>query len=529
MRSPVITYGRRRRGRPPVVDLTADELAWIARRYLQTNRTRKDGSVVTAWVDFCQAHPRYLHLVRDNCPATSIPAQVREACLKARSLVGLHRGGAARLRSESAYVPGTMRRHISGDRRLYAGEQFSVDDATRNVACWIPWPFGGCPCSDRYGVRLGRWQTLVVHDDATGYIPALSSVFRFQQSYRGVDAAGLILRTERDICQPSAWVLEGGVWQGSRVRPIVGTRFIDAKGRPNQKLVEGWFSRLWQRMSTQHGDVGRHRGELRQVSELYVKCRAGRDDPRRWFMPYEHAQAALYQAVEWLNSKRIDSRTYGSWVPAERWSADIAAHPRHLRPTADLWLSSPVAADRKVRRQSVHIREDGPLGVPMDWVFCAPWLAGYEGRPVTIYFDPMAEWPVTATITAKGSRLPLGTAECISPIGHSRDRAAELTRAVRASMLAEYRALAANVTERHLRTPTATADWTPAAPDQPDQSAPPAPPAPSASHSRQASAPPLRTPCRPSADPPPPDRETLLTDIRSRFAARAAAARISLP
>lgn len=523
MRPIIADLARRPKGRPPIAELDHDDLVEIAAIYLKTNRTRKDGSVITAWVDFCQNHPdRFGHLVRHNVPATCVPTAAREACLRARSLVGLHRGGAARLRSESAFVPGTMRIHTTEPRRLYAGEQFSVDDATRNVACWIPWPWGGCPCSEKFGVRLGRWQTLVVHDDATGFIPAVSTVFRYQQSYRGVDAASLILRTERDICQPSAWVLEGGVWQGSRVIPIVGNRFIDAKGRPNQKLVEGYFNRLWQRMSMQPGDVGRHRGEIRKVSDIYVKCRAGKLDPRDHFMSFEIAQAALYQAISWLSDKLIDSRTYGKWVPIERWHADIAAHPRHLRPRADLWLASPVAVPRKVRRQSVVIREDGPLGVPMDWTFAAPWLAGFDGREVMVYFDPLDAWPVTAHITAKDNRMLLGTAECISPVGSSRNHAVEITKAIRASMLHEYRALTTNVTERHLRTPEATATYLPSGEPQPTTAA-----------TSDRPTIPLRPLRDPAADPSPPAREPaaaeLTTDIRSRFRDRAQAARLARP
>jgi hypothetical protein len=154
-------------GRPPVVELSPDDLTAIRVEYLKTNRNKREGSMLLAWVRFCEANPsRFGHLVADHMPATTIPGTVVEICRKTKALVGPARGDAPRLRHESAYVPGTMRRHHQEERRLLAGERASVDDATRNVACYIPWPWGGCRCSDKYGVRLGRWQTLLVHDDA---------------------------------------------------------------------------------------------------------------------------------------------------------------------------------------------------------------------------------------------------------------------------------------------------------------------------------------------------------------------------
>ena len=183
MKSHFLEYGKKPNGRPPVAALSQADLDTIAALFLQTNRTRKDGSIRLAWVRFCEANAgRFGHLVANHVPLTCIPLAVKEACRKARSSISFKRGGRARLTHESAYVPGTMRLARDGKRRLYAGEQASVDDATRNVACWIPWPWGGCPCSDKYGVKLGRWQTLVVHDDASSFIPLFSSVFRVAQS-----------------------------------------------------------------------------------------------------------------------------------------------------------------------------------------------------------------------------------------------------------------------------------------------------------------------------------------------------------
>lgn len=444
-------------GRPPVAELTTADLDEIRSRYIATRCTDKSGSMHQAWVDFCEAHPnRFSGLVADHVAITTIPTAARDAMLKCKAVVGAKRGGAARLRHESAFVPGTMRRHHVVQRRLWAGDRASVDDATRNIPCWIPWPWGGCDCSEKYGVRLGRWQTLITHDDASGFVPVVKSVFRFHQSYRATDAAQVIYETERDVLMFDHWSIEGGVWQTGRVLDILAGRFISAKGRPNQKLVENYIGRLWTRMDGQIGDVGRYRGELKANSELYVACRAGRTDPRKHFMPFSQAQDALYGAIQYLSEKRIKSPHYGTWVPKARWESDLKESPRTPRPDSD-FLILPVKETRKVVSDSVAITEDGPLGVRMKWIFTADWMHEYRGRRLDVYFDPMSDWPVKGICCEAGSRKPIGEALCINPLGESKDAAIEMVKAVRQTVMAETRILSQiheEKTHRTLRHPS---------------------------------------------------------------------------
>jgi len=199
----------------------------------------------------------------------------------------------------------------------------------------------------------------------------------------------VIHRAETSICQFDHWAIEGGVWQGKRVLAVLGGRFISAKGRPNQKLVENGIGRLWNIMAGLPGDVGRYQAENKVDSQLYVAARAGRIDPRKHFLSLQAGQEALYAAIQYGNEKRLDSRTYGSWIPQSRWEMDLAAHPREVRCAADDFLILPCAETRKVRRGSIQIAEDGPHGIRMIWTFAADWLWRYEGAEVTCYFDPL--------------------------------------------------------------------------------------------------------------------------------------------
>lgn len=437
-------------GRPRAVVLSPEQAKALAKIYLGTNRTRDSGSMEMAWVLFTEtpAGKEHAWTVIHRRVATGLCQAALEVMRRARKLVGAHRGGPKRLRSEGPCVEGGMRIHWAEHRRLYAGEQYSVDDLTRNVPCWIPWPWGGCKCSNAHGVRLGRWQTLAVHDDASGMVVAVKSVFRYEQSYRGADAASVVYQTEREIgmagfqAMQSRWVVEGGVWQSEQMLAALAGRFISAKGRPNQKLIEGWFNGFQTRDSVHSGDVGRIRGENLATNTLYLACRDGREDPRKRFLAFEDGQERLMESIRWMNTKEVRSRHYGNWVPQERWDADTAARPLVTRDAADAWVMSPERRRLKVTRGAMlKCQACGPLGVPMPLVFQAPWLWEHAGRSVDVYFDPLGQWPVTATVACPRTRRALGTVVCQNTFGQSRDADAEMAKAVRQTMMSELRCI----------------------------------------------------------------------------------------
>lgn len=444
-----------RPGRPRAVVLDKRQREILADLYLRTNRTKSEGSMEMAWVLFCESPDgaAFRHTVKHSRLAGALPAAALETMRRARPIVPLARGGAKRLLSVGPYVHGSMRVHWSEERRLMAGEQYSADDLTRNVACWIPWPWGGCKCSDKFGVKLGRWQTLAVHDDATGMVIAVKSVFRYEQSYRGSDAASLVYQTESQIGMAggfdgenqfdSRWVVEGGVWQSEQMLAALQGRFVSAKGRPNQKLIERWFGAMQTRDSIHRGDMGRIRGEILENNQAYLAARRGELDPRKKFLEFEAAQESLMETIEWMNQREIRSRVYGQWVPQERWEEDIAARPLVTRDPAHSWVMLPERRRLTISRLGMLVCQGlGPLGVPMQLAFSAPWMWEHNGKKVDLYFDPLGEWPINGVVVDPARRKPLGTALCADAYGQNLGRDAGMAKAIRKAMMSELRLLA---------------------------------------------------------------------------------------
>nr|DAE02091.1 MAG TPA: transposase [Siphoviridae sp. ct1Eo1] len=434
-----------RSGRPRKVELTDEQKKELAALYLATNATRKSGSMTLAWSIFASQQPELGWDAAAKSSKHTIPAVAREVMEHARPMVGFHRGGERKLR-ESAYSPGLLRRNLDGGL-LRAGQRASWDDATINFGVCVPWPWRGSgdKCAEKYGVRLGRFQLLACHDDATSFIPAYSYVIRYEQTYRGEDVAGAMIRTCRDVGIFDAFVLEGGVWKSDRVQRLLdglGIHHIDAKGRPQCKLVENFFNRLWSVLSVVPGQVGRYQAENKSTSEKYVACRNGRQDPRTLFPMLTDALAAIDWAINYLNTHPIESREYGKWIPRERWEADLKAQPMRQVDADFSWLQAPAIVKRKVVRGMLRATVPGPLGVPQRWSFSAPWLWTEEGKELMLHFDPLGEWPLSAIVTAPGSVKVLGEVSCTNPVsmgGCGEDISLQIRQIVRT----EYRLLTA--------------------------------------------------------------------------------------
>ena len=421
--------------------------------YLRSNSTSERGSMTSAAHLFAMENDEMEAALARRRSKHSLPTAVIEAAQKVRHLVSIHRQADRGLRN-ATFQPGRMRLTRDNTRRLWAGEQQSWDDGTINFGVAVYWPWGGCPASDKYEWKLGRFQLLLCHDDATSFIPSWTYVIRERQSYGGADVAGAILRTARDIGLPERLVLEGGAWQSKRAMDVLdtlGIRWINAKGNPQRKLVENYFNRLWDKLSQQPGQVGRYRGEMREESLIYAACQAGRKNPKDHFPTLDAALAAIEGAVALLNGTRTQSSEYGSWIPEERYMNDLAAHPRPKLSGDWLHLAAPVSEERTVSRGMVRVTASGPFGLPTKWHFAHPELRIFDKQKVRIYFDPLGEAPVKATVVlmenyagVKAGSI-LCEAESIDPIlDGTPDNAAAITKALRSITRREYRSLEVN-------------------------------------------------------------------------------------
>jgi len=324
---------------------------------------------------------------------------------------------------------GSMRMKYEADsrgnialRRLRAGERQSWDDGTINMVCWVPWSIGGCKCSDRWGVKVGRFQTLLGIDDAWDYIPGFSFVMRAQGSYRAFDVAGAMGRAWMDDILPESANLERGVWESNRAEQFYKFTGVQVNHvySPNHKLVEPLWGRLWTEMSLYGGQVGRYRGEMERENALLMKCQAGTQDPRQCFPSLLDALNAIERGLLIQNSEPKESRKYGKWIPQERYAEQLAERPRKALDREMSWLLAPEVHRWKVKRNGVvggQVR--CPLGPSIPYYFACDHLWDFIGARVDVHFDPYLS-PIRATITlAEPHRgRPAGTivstkAECI--------------------------------------------------------------------------------------------------------------------
>lgn len=416
-----------RQGRPPALEIDQAEADWLARVYLRSNRGRGLGSMTMA-AQLAARDPasplrpetRAAILALRNKHA--LPVALRRAMRLSPAAVRVYRD--ARADASAIYTPGYLRMAQDGTRRLKPGERQVWDDASVNLLCCVPWPQGGDPCSDRFGVRVARFQLLAGIDCATDHCVGISYVVRDRDAYHAGDVCGALYRawTAAGYC-PTECVLEGGAWQARQTLDLLaaaGVTPISAKGRPNQKLVEGWFGRLWTVMSAlePRGQIGRFRGEMAAETKAWMACRRGAQDPRKIFISLEDMLNLLERAIDTLNAIPVQSDLYGTWVPAEAYSAagDDKGHPV---PIGLSGFARPLRAERTVRRGGlVEVTAGLPFGLEGSHPYLFASVDGwrYEGAPVVVSFDPAA--------LQEGATIRLARRWRDYPAGHIVDDAA---------------------------------------------------------------------------------------------------------
>jgi len=281
---------------------------------------------------------------------------------------------------------------ITHERRPPApGEVIEADDATINFPVCVPWSLGGDPCSDKYGVKVGRFQWLVAIDAARRFVSAWAYVMRPRSSYRAEDILSLLRCHVLQHGIPLVWRLERGAWHSRLVRHAIqhmGSH-LHTVWSPHQKpFIEGLFNTLWTKLSVHfpNADVGRYQGETEEANRLLTACKSGAKDPRNHFPMLADVCRAFADAIHEKNHTPVDS-AIGRWIPDEAWASQ-PKRPR-LDPSAE-WLFAPVVREWTVRGMLVGGRvplfED--LSVPFD--FSADWLPHFDGAKVRCHFDPAA-------------------------------------------------------------------------------------------------------------------------------------------
>ena len=357
-------------------------------------------------------------LRRPSASKHYIPSSLRKQIEIAPSVIRHHRSP-KNAALNGVYIPGGTRLASGGERRLRAGERFSVDDGSQNQVVVVPWPYGGSKEADKFGHRTCRGQWLVVHDDATGRVVAWMFTLRPRDSYRDADAMSIVYRAARDVCRPSQMVIEGGVWQSKRAKSFYqasGIEPLNAKGRPHLKLIENWFGRAWTFLSVfENGQIGRYRGEYQRENELLTKARAGSIDARQYFPMLPDLLREFDSCVEFLDQDPVESREYGTWIPRERWAHDMSEHPRECLDDSLAPYAAPESHDVKVRRGGMVVCSTTcPLGIRMPYSFAHEDLAKLEGRKVRVLYDPF-EPEIRAAIFEHKTNKPICVATCLNP------------------------------------------------------------------------------------------------------------------
>lgn len=281
------------------------------------------------------------------------------------------------------------------ERFVRVGDVLEADDATVNFPVVVPWEIGGCACSEKFGVKVARFQWLVAIDRASRFIPGWSYVMRSRSSYRKEDILRLFHGLFRQHGQWRQLCLERGTWESQAVSAMLSGLGIDrlTAWSPHQKpFIEGLFNSLWTKLAYLPGQVGRFAGDEEATDRLIDSCQRGATDPRKHFVSLSAALHAFAETVTERNQTPVDSSNYGRWVPEERWlsQVDESRQRRLLRPLLNdsAWLFSPEMREWTVRGGSVGGSIEVMDGCSVRYDFTAPWLPQYDGYVVRAHFDP---------------------------------------------------------------------------------------------------------------------------------------------
>lgn len=397
--------GRKRSGRRrSVMRLTNDELAAARAAVLTTNRNADAGSVpegLRLAARRGELRPELVDELTERMrDGRGVPDALRRDLVIATSTVRQHRNP-VEAGLDFISSPGSLMwikdRRTGQERFARVGDVLEADDATVNFHVVVPWEMGGCPCSERWGVKVARFQWLVAIDRASRFVPAWSYTMRPTSAYRAEDITRLFSVTFR---QHGVWerlCLERGSWESHQVDAMIEALGIErmTAWSPHQKpFIEGLFDLMWTKLSDLPGQVGRYRGEEAKVESIVQSCRRGATDPREHFPQLPAVLAALHRVTAERNAQPVHSENYGTWVPEERWLAQQAearafGRLRALTPET-AWMFSPNVREWTVQGGLVGGTIQVMDGYSVRVDFAAEWLTEFDGAKVKAFFDLQA-------------------------------------------------------------------------------------------------------------------------------------------
>lgn len=395
---------REKRGRPPKYQLLDSEKSSLRARRLGNNRTKTDGSTpeaIRAAIRHGELRPEIAaeFLERDRT-GRMVPESIHNEIAASAAVTKQFRNPTdASL--DYLNAPGSLMwltDEITGLKRFVrAGDILEADDATINFPVCVPWEMGGDECSERFKVKVARFQWLVAIDRGSRFVPGWSYTMRPRSSYRAEDILSLfhgIFRTHgvwQRLC------LERGVWEANLVSELLanlGVTRVTAWSPHQKPFIEGLFNLMWSKLSEMPGQVGRFQGEQEKENAILTSCQRGNTDPRLHFPMLSDAIAAMQMATTERNLQAVKSQNYGTWVPQERWLAQMAEarEKRRLRPlpAEAAWMFAPCMRKWTVQGSCVGGMVQMIEGVSTRFDFSAEWLADFDGCEVKAHFDPFA-------------------------------------------------------------------------------------------------------------------------------------------
>jgi diguanylate cyclase (GGDEF)-like protein len=138
-----------------------------------------------------------------------------------------------------------------------------------NFCVVVPWPWGGDKCSDKFGVRVGRFQFLPAIEDASDKCVGLSYVIRARDSYRAEDVVARLGGEEFVLLMPDTSLEEAHRRAEALRRDIAETPVVLEDGPLSVTVSVGVVRR---------GDAGTLAGLLHAADQaMYAAKAAGRN------------------------------------------------------------------------------------------------------------------------------------------------------------------------------------------------------------------------------------------------------------